>query len=136
MAAIATITAMSIKTDQQQKPKKRVWFPVDKNGEPHIKNPDDGFGGAKFSLTQTKMKYFYDKNGKILEGVEAHVAAREETLGKNWRETCNIIRTILVTDIESFKKLETEIHQLDDPWLAQLGAVWRSNFGRRKRIEE
>jgi len=136
MAAIATMTVMSIKTDQQQKPKKRVWFPVDENGEPHIKNPDDGFGGAKFSLTQTKVKYFYDKDGKVLEGADAHVAAREETLGKNWRETCNIIRTILVTDIESFKKLETEIHQLEDPWLAQLGAAWRRNFGAKKRIEE
>ena len=136
MAAIATMTAMSIKTDQQQKPKKRVWFPVDENGEPHIKNPDDGFGGAKFSLTQIKMKYFYDKDGKVLEGTEAHVAAREETLGKNWRETCCIIRKTFVTDIPSFKKLETKIHQLEDPWLARLGVVWRKNFGDSKRIEE
>ena len=28
----------------------RVWFPEDENGEPHDRNPDDGYGGARFKL--------------------------------------------------------------------------------------
>ena len=28
----------------------RVWFPEDENGEPHDRNPDDGYGGAHFKL--------------------------------------------------------------------------------------
>jgi hypothetical protein len=136
MASVA-IPQTSFKVDEhKKKTKKRVWFPVDEHGEPHPANPEDGFGGAKFTLTEIRLKYFYDDKGCILEGANAHVAAREETIGKNWRETCNLVRKILITDIQSFQKLESEIYQLEDPWLAQLGAVWRQNFGRMERTGE
>ena len=129
--------------------KRRVWFPVDKDGEPHEQNPDDGCGGFIHHL-QTVTFYYVTSDGKnpskdgsnILEGSEARKKDKENKIGKNWQQTFDLVYREFHLPVDKggcdgeWSILEKKVYQLEEPDFCVLGQKWRSMYGKQKRKEE
>ena len=102
----------------------RVWFPVNEDGEPHEKNPDDGFGGATYKLTHV-MDY-----EKI--PVNKHHYKQNYTLYKNSLD----LRIIGFSKVQVWHIYLKDWEKLDDPDYCLCGQMWRTLFGRSQRYEE
>lgn len=105
-------------------PKRRVWFPVDETGEPHEKNPNDGFGGAVYSLCQIKEfeRSIVNKSHLAKNQVLAQDSLARLKIGFSRVAVWNFY-------VKNWDKLE-------DPNFVLCGLVWRKLFGRRQRTEE
>lgn len=125
--------------------RKKVWFPVDENGEPHTKNPDDGYGGAKFALSTIH------EFPVITEGKTIREACRQERQQPDHEITRNLysdaIRNLQKEQMngtrEPFYIRETVWRQFDDeyqkiknPDWQKPGLLWRFLFGSEHRYEE
>ena len=129
--------------------KRRVWFPVDKDGEPHEQNPDDGCGGFIHHL-QTVTFYYVTSDGKkpskdgsnILEGSAARKKDKENKIGKDWQQTFDLVYREFHLPVEKggcdgkWSILEKKVYQLEEPDFCVLGQKWRSMYGNQKRKEE
>lgn len=128
---------------------RHVWFPVDENGEPDLKNPDDGLGGFIHHL-ETVTYYFVTSDGKlpnsdgsnILEGSAARKKAKENKVGKDWQKTFDLIYREFETPLEKggcdgkWEHLEEKLSQLEEPDFCLIGQFWRQRHGGKKRTEE
>jgi len=128
---------------------KHVWFPVDEQGEPDNKNPDDGFGGFLHHLEKV-IYYFVTCDGNlpspdgcnILEGYAARNKAKENQIGKDWQRTSDLIYREFSLPIESggcddrWDILEERIYLLEEPDFCLIGQLWRTLYGEEKRPEE
>ena len=139
----------------QDLPKRRVWFPEDKNGEPHNNNPDNGFGGAKFKIKNI-CPIFVTKNGElpnedhsnVLEGSEAISVFKAAKKAIDHKKTSKYYRKLMsdsnkfdIKNMLNYKELlwnvfQENVDSLQEPTYSYIGLAWRSLFGRRKRLEE
>ena len=101
---------------QSRKPQgRRIWFPEDKNGEPHSKNPDDGCGGAKFKMDNIRYIYKTSDNklpeedfSNVLSGSEAWKAHKAEKKSDDFNQTVANYRQ-LANERKLSKKTKMEI---------------------------
>ena len=107
---------------------RNVWFPEDNAGEPHPKNPDDGCGGAKYTLRNT---HFYD------------AATTTEMREANYNETCNFYREALNMinrqarePINIWVDFQKKTDSLKEPCYSLIGGMWRVLFRGAPRLEE
>ena len=137
---ISTVTP-TLKMKSNKK-KKRVWFPVSNDGEPHQLNPDDGFGGSMYELETIVHVYYYTDDGTVLEGKKARVAAREERVARNKHQTSDLVYREFSKSVEkgglgnSWSLLETELDKLEEPCWSIVGQLWRRLHGDKPRLEE
>ena len=128
---------------KSNKKKKRVWFPVSNDGEPHKLNPDDGYGGSMYELDTVVHVYYYTEDGTtVLEGKKARVAAREERVARNKHQTSDLVYREFSKSLESgglgnsWSLLETELDKLEEPCWSTIGQLWRRLHGDKPRLEE
>ena len=128
---------------------KKVWFPEDADGEPNIKNPDDGCGGGKYK--NNNIFYIYatidgrkpnEDMSNVLEGSLAFQSLRNEKRCKNFHQTANYFRE-LMDNIRCFgknpnfwKSFQSKVDKLDEPDWAYIGLAWKIMYGIAKRPEE
>ena len=122
---------------------KKVWFPTTDNGEPHVRNPDDGFGGSVFQLNTVVHIYYYSPDGEtVLEGKQARDAAREERVAKNKTETSDLVYREFHRNVQAggcgsdWGLFEKKIDLLEEPCWSIIGQLWRSMNGDQPRLEE
>lgn len=129
---------------------RRVWFPEDEHGEPHIKNPDDGCGGGKYKTVN--YNYFYaTKNGEptkedfsnVLEGSAAYKAHRESNRCGDHNETANLFRELLdkmrmpnYNRYDIWHHFKKKVDLLKEPEWAYIGLAWKQLYGTMPRLDE
>lgn len=128
---------------------RHVWFPVDEQGEPDLKNPDDGLGGFIHHL-ETFTYYFVTSDeeapksdgSNILEGSAAREKAKENKVGKDWQKTFDLIYREFEKPLErggcdgEWTHLEEKLSELEEPDFCLIGQFWRQKHGDKKRREE
>ena len=109
------------------KKEKRVWFPEDSTGEPHPKNPDDGFGGSKHKLTNIHTYYGNKKDMR---------AADYSSTANLWREAQEHIIQGAQTSIVIWSDFQLKTDALKEPEYSLIGLLWRQLFRGAPRLEE
>ena len=136
-------------TQQQTKMVRKVWFPVDEDGDFHPLNPDNGYGGGLYQLETIHLIYYtsdglppkYDMSN-ILEGREAKSMGKTEVLGQNWMETSDLVYRGFYFPIKEggcngqWEFLEKKLLELDEPQWSLIGQLWSSLNQDAPRIEE
>lgn len=109
------------------KKEKRVWFPEDSAGEPHLKNPDDGCGGSKHKLANIHTYYGNKKDMR---------AADYSSTANLWREAQEHIIQGAQTSIVIWCDFQLKTDALKEPEYSLIGLLWRQLFRGAPRLEE
>ena len=123
--------AVSIEPEEPRR-RKSVWFPVDQSGEPHHKNPDDGCGGAKFELTNTR---------EFAKFVPNEYEKREKNNSANayrWLMDQTRFMALLThhQKLALWATYEAKMKNIAIPEYDYIGGGWRLLFKGMPRLEE
>jgi len=126
-----------------------VWFPIDADGEPHVRNPTDGCGGGLHQL-ETRHQIEYTRDGatphpdgsNVLEGAEFRATTKCLVLGDGWQETTDLVYRDFRKPREQggcsgeWSTLESRLLAIEEPCWATIGQLWGMLHGKTPRLEE